>query len=120
MNGMLLTSFALSLALTLTLETGFFILTGKRDKKDMLLVLLVNILTNPAVVLLYWQTVLFTDWNAVLVTILLELFAIGTEGYYYKKYGRSFRRPYFFSFAANTLSFWTGWLIQRLILGGIL
>jgi hypothetical protein len=103
---------AISLILTLALETGFFFATGKRDKKDLLLLILVNILTNPAVVLTYWLMVLYTGWNAVIIIIPLEIFAVLTEGFYYKKYGRCFKRPYFFSLAANAFSYGTGVLLQ--------
>ena len=106
---------AVSLILTILLEAGFFLLIGKRDKKDLLLVVLVNVITNPVVVSSYWLALLYTDWNHVLVTIPLELFAILTEGFYYKKYGRVFGRPFFFSFAANVFSFGTGVLLQRII-----
>ena len=112
MSGALLTSLALSLGLTITLESGFFLLVGKRDKKDWLLLLLVNVLTNPVVVLAFWLVSLYTDWNARLMLIPLELFAVLTEGFYYKKYGRSFRRPYLFSLAANMASFGVGELIK--------
>jgi len=120
MNQALITSLAVSLLLTIVLEIGFFVLAGrlftsKRDKKDLLLVVLVNILTNPVVVLLYWLTALYTNWNTVIVLILLELFAVFTEGYYYKKYGSGFCRPYLFSIAVNIFSFGTGALIQMFI-----
>jgi len=114
MSGALLTSLALSLMLTIILEAGFFLIVGKRDKKDLLLLLLVNVITNPVVVLSFWLVALYTDWNPYIVLIPLELFAVLTEGYYYKKYGRCFRRPYLFSLAANLVSFGTGVLIQRL------
>jgi hypothetical protein len=117
MNQALITSLALSLLLTIVLEIGFFILTRKlftkgSDKKDLFLVVLVNVLTNPLVVLLYWLTVLYTEWNTAIVLMSLELFAVFTEGFYYKKYGNSFCRPYLFSIAANIFSFGTGVLIQ--------
>jgi hypothetical protein len=120
MNQALINSLAISLFLTTMLETGFFLIAGKlfiskHDKKDLLLVVLVNVLTNPAVVLLYWLTELYTDWNTVIVLIPLELFAIFTEGYYYKKYGGNFNRPYLFSAAANIFSYGIGVLIQLLI-----
>ena len=120
MNQALITSLAISLLLTIVLETGFFLLAGrlftsKRDKKDFLLAVLVNVLTNPVVVLLYWLAALHTSWNTVVVLIPLELFAVFTEGFYYKKYGSSFRRPYLFSIAANIFSFGTGVLIQMFI-----
>jgi hypothetical protein len=106
---------AISLALTVILETGFFIAIGKRGKKDLLLVVMVNILTNPAVVLIYRLTIFYTNLNAVLVVIPLEVFAVLTEGYCYKKYGHDFKRPYLFSLSANMLSYGTGLLIQLFI-----
>ena len=47
----LLLSLALSLALTLVLELGAAFLLGVRDKKDFLLLFLVNVVTNPPLVL---------------------------------------------------------------------
>lgn len=115
MNQALLTSLALSLLLTIALEIGFFLLLGKRNKKDLLLVTLVNVLTNPVVVLLYWIAVLYTDLNTVIIMIPLEIFAILTEGYYYKKHGHDFKHPYIFSICANMFSYWIGVLIQLYI-----
>jgi len=106
-----------SLALTIIIEAVFLFLSavGKRDKKDLLLVVLVNIITNPVVVLTYWLAVLYTGLNVILIIIPLEAFAVLTEGYYYKKYGRSFKRPYLFSLTANMLSYGAGLLIQFFI-----
>ena len=115
MNVALPVSLALSLTLTLALETGFFLLAGKRGKKDLLLLLLVNVLTNPVVVLSFWLATLYTRWDARIILILLELFAVLIEGYYYKKYGRDFRRPFLFSAAANMFSFWIGMFVQYLL-----
>ena len=118
MNQTLISSLSFSLLLTLVVETGFFLLFGKRSRKDLLLLLLVNILTNPVVVLVFWLVELYTDWNTYIILIPLELFAILTEGYYYKKYGLSFRRPYIFSLTANMVSFGMGELIQSLFQRG--
>lgn len=115
MSEALLTTLVVSLTLTLILETGLFLLIGKRDKKDLLLVVMVNILTNPVVVLLYWLMALRTSWNRVIVIVPLEIFAVLIEGYYYKKYGRKFKNPYLFSFSANMFSYWIGVLIQLFI-----
>ena len=120
MNGELLTALAVSLILTVALETGFFLLVGKRNKKDLLLLILANIITNPAVVLLYWLASAYTDWNRIIIKIPLELFAVLTEGYYYKKYGRDFKRPYIFSVSANAFSFIIGVIIQNLFRGILL
>jgi len=103
----------ISLILTLILEAGFYLLVGKRNKKDLLLLVMVNIITNPVVVLSYWLAVLYMNWNPVLTVISLELGAILVEGFYYKKYGQDFKRPYLFSAAANTFSYGTGVLLQR-------
>jgi len=111
----LLTSLAVSLALTLALEAGFFLIAGKRDKKDLLLLILVNILTNPVVVLAYWLAVLYTDYHAVIIIVPLEVFAVLVEGCFYRKYSRSFKRPYLFSLAANVFSYGAGLLIQLVI-----
>ena len=106
-------SLAISLLLTLALEAGFFFLVGKRHKKDLLLLVLVNILTNPLVVLTFLLLELYTQWSSYLVLIPLELFAVLTEGHFYKRYGADFRRPFLFSLAANAFSFLTGFLFQQ-------
>ena len=115
MNGALISSLALSLSLTLALETGFFLLTGKRNKKDLILVVLVNIVTNPIVVLSYWLAMSCTKLHPAVVIAPLELAAVCAEGAYFKKYGQDFRRPYLFSVAANIFSFGIGFLLQRLV-----
>jgi CHASE2 domain-containing sensor protein len=110
----LIASLALSLALTIALESWVFLLAGKRSKKDWLLLVLVNLLTNPVVVLSYLLFTYYTDFNPFIVLIPLEAFAVLTEGYYYKKHGSCFRRPFLFSLAANVISFGAGELIQLL------
>jgi len=108
----LLVALALSLAITLILETGFFLLTGKRNKKDLLLVILVNTHTNPLVVLLHWLASRHTNWNMVIVTIALEAYAVLAEAFLYKRYAQSIKRPLIFSFAANAFSYLIGVLVQ--------
>ena len=112
MIGSLLFSLALSLALTLLLESGFFLLIGKRDRRDLALLLLVNVLTNPVVVLSYWIVTLYTDWNINLIMIPFELIAVLAEGWYYRKYGCGFKRPFLFSLGANAFSFGIGMIMQ--------
>ena len=114
MSEELLSALALALGLTLALEIGFFFVMGKRNLRDMGLVLLVNILTNPPVVLLYWLAAYYTSWPSVAVIIPLEVLAVLAEGYYYRKYGQKFCRPYIFSAVANAFSFVAGALLQQL------
>jgi len=114
-NNALLTALAISLVLTVLFEVGFYLVIGKRNKKDILLVILVNTLTNPIVVLLYWIAYFNTNWNTVLVLIPLEVFAVLTEGFIYGRYAQSIKRPFLFSLAANVFSFSLGFIIQHFI-----
>ena len=114
MERALLIALAVSLALTLVLESGFFLLTGKRNKKDLLLVALVNVMTNPAVVLLYWLGATYSGLNLIITILALEVLAVLTEGYIYKKHGQDFKRPYGFSLFANMFSYGTGALLQMI------
>lgn len=106
----------ISLGITVTLELLFAFTAGKREKKDLLLVCLVNVLTNPAVVLAYYMATSYLAWNTLLYKIPLETMAVLVEAYYYKSYGKSFRRPLLFSFFANLFSFGIGEIYN--ILGG--
>ena len=104
----LLLSLLLSLGLTEAFECAFALLTGKRGKA-LLLCILVNIITNPPVVLLR-----FLSGGGWLFIAGLELAAVVAEGLLYR-YSGLYRRPFLFSLAANALSFSLGLLIQRLI-----
>jgi hypothetical protein len=97
-----------SLGLTVLLEAGVFFISGKRNTKDFLLLIIANIITNPVVVLIYW----LTPYR--LMKIPLELSAFLLEGFLYNKYGLCYKRPYLFSLAANAFSFGAGELIQHL------
>ncbi len=95
----------ISLGLTILIEACFALLLGKRGRA-MALVVLVNILTNPAAVLvtrLYGLPVLSA-----------EIWAVLAEGFLYKK-SRDFSRPYLFSICANALSFGLGLLLNHIL-----
>ena len=115
MTQTLLSSLAISLLATLVLEAGFFWLTGKRNKRDFLLLVLVNLVTNPVVVLLLYLTYWFTNLNYIAVTVVLELSAVLVEGLYYKKFGQEFKRPFLFSLGANAFSYGIGLIVQLLL-----
>ena len=110
----LIISLALSLALALILETGFFLFIGKRNKKDMLLLVLVNILTNPVVVLLCWLAAMYMNRHLPIVIITLEVLTVLVEAFFYKRFGQDFKRPLVFSVTSNAFSFSIGVLIQIL------
>lgn len=104
----MLSYFALCLALTLAVELTVALLWGMRVQ-DLLLCVLANVLTNPAVVLL---NLLFpAPW----ILLLLECAAVGTEGLIYLQCARHIRAPFLFSLCANGCSFGLG-----LAIGGIL
>ena len=101
-------SLLLSLGLTEVFEGGFALVLGKRGKA-MLLVMLVNLITNPPVVLVH--TLLGGGW---LLIAGLELSAAAVEWLLYR-YSGLFSRPFLFSLSANALSFSLGLLIDQLI-----
>lgn len=107
----LLLSLSISLAMTLALELLFSITLGKR-RKDLILVCLVNVITNPVVVLVYYLAGHFTPWNPVLLKAVLEIMAVFTEACLYKTYGKNFKHPLLFSLSANVFSFGVGELIS--------
>lgn len=104
----MLRAFVLSLALTLVFELGFALFWGLR-RRDLVLCALVNVLTNPVVVLLHWA---FPHPAA---TALWELGAVAVEGWYYRRCGRQIRRPLVFSLLCNLFSFCLGLIINPLL-----
>lgn len=102
----------ISLGMTILLEGLFAVTLCVRSKKDLLLVCMVNLLTNPPVVLGYYLAVYYTSWNPTLVKIPLELLAISVEAYYYKTRGQRFLHPVWFALIANLFSFSVGMIIS--------
>lgn len=110
MSGWLI-SLGVSLGLTLLFEIPFAALWGLR-KRDLSLAVLVNLLTNPVVVLctLLWRAyVPCPDWPIVAV---LEIAAVVTEGLIYRDLGEHIRKPILLSVCANAMSYALGLLIN--------
>jgi len=101
MGSGLLTSLVISLVLTILLEEIFAVTVGIRDKRDLILIGLVNVVTNPFVVLVYYLAVLYTSISLLLIIILLEIIAVFVEALYFKNYGKTFRHPFLFSLSAK-------------------
>ena len=106
---------AVSLGLTIVLEETFGWMWGVRNRWDMTLVVLVNVLTNPAVVYLYYMNMIVVGWNRILVTVFLEMAAAAAEGLCYGAAGRGIRHPWLFSAGANLFSFMMGTVLALLI-----
>ena len=75
----MLRSLAVSLGLTVLLEEGFALCWGLRGRRELTVVALVNVLTNPAVVLARHTAVGLWGWPAPPVTAALEALAVLAE-----------------------------------------
>ena len=110
----MLSILAVSLLLTLVFEEGFALVWGLRGKRELGLVALVNVLTNPPVVLLYHTAAGQWHWNAVLATIALEAAAVIVEWRCYRAYSEQVKRPFLFALAINLFSYGAGCVINLL------
>ena len=86
-------------------------------KKGLLVVLLANVLTNPAYVLTILAIrIRMAPDSTKVIQLFLEALIILIEGLFYKKYLRELRHPWLFSLAANLFSIGAGvfyrWLYQ--------
>ena len=106
-----MTAFAVSLGLTLLLEVPVAYCWGLRSRHDLTVAVLVNVLTNPAVVLLN-GLLSATPWWA--VQLLLEAAAIAVEGFCYRHCGENIRRPYLLSLRANCISYGAGLVLNAI------
>lgn len=101
--------FAISLGLTLVIELGVSLLLGMRTGRQILLVMLVNILTNPAAVLLCWLGA---------PQIPIEIAVVAVEGGIYHCFSKEERwnmtHPVLLAAALNIISYSAGLLIQWL------
>lgn len=107
----LIFSLAVSLLLTIGLELCFSLLWGVRGR-GLLLVLLMNLMTNPAAVLLHFTFVRLLGWSAICVVPLLELAAVIAEGFCCRGI---IRRPWLFALLVNLFSYGMGELLQWLV-----
>lgn len=105
---------AVSLGLTLALEEGFALCWGLRGRRELTVVALVNVLTNPAVVLLYYTAVGLWRWSAAPVTAALEAAAVLVEWRCYRACSQQLRRPFLFALLANGLSYGAGCVVNLL------
>lgn len=106
----LFASLASALGLTLLLELIFSLFWGLR-KKELLLVVLMNLLTNPAVNLLYLLAYL-AGWVSPLFVLALEAVVVITEGFCCRGI---VHRPWLFACLVNLFSFGMGELLKVLI-----
>lgn len=123
MTGYILEMFGVSLALTLAIEMVVALIFKLRGR-DLCLVLLANVLTNPAAVLLAWLFGSCGDvygafdggfggvWPTILFYFVLEMAVVITEGWIYRRRMDSLRHPLAFSLIANGCSFLIGKILE--------
>ncbi len=103
----LLTSLGLSLGLTLLIELSVAFAARVRGL-DLLLVLLVNLLTNPVVVYLSLVGEHLLRLPPLLIQIPLELLVVPAEGICYARLAKHIRHPWLLAVVANLLSYGCG------------
>lgn len=107
---LLLPALGVSLALTLILESVFGLIWGVKGRRDWLLLLLVNVVTNPIVVTLHYCVS-----SHLLFVIVLEVCAVLAEWLAYRKWGKTVRPAFLFSLCANCFSYFCGVLLNYFV-----
>ncbi len=102
--------FGISLLLTLLIELGIAVAL-RLKKRELLIVLLANVFTNPAAVYISWAF----D-TGLLGQIVIETGVIAAEWLIYKvadRWGKyTFKRPFLYSVVMNVISYGVGLLIE--------
>lgn len=104
----------ISLCLTILSEWFFAFVCGLRESAEFLLILAVNLLTNPAVVLLHTFTATHFLPALTPATVVLEILAIIIEWLCYRKFSRQLSHPFYFALSANLFSYGFGCIINSL------
>ena len=102
---------------TIIIETFFAFLFKIRKKKDLLNIILVNVITNPIVVIV--SIYIGLRYGLVyrnISLIILEISTVIIEGFIYYKY-LDYKKinPYLLSFLLNLLSYFIGEIYWRLV-----
>lgn len=104
------------LSSTIMIELIMSLLLGIRNKKDILNIILVNIMTNPLVVSILMYITYNRLFNTTISIIILEILVILTEGFTYKKV-LTFDKinPYVLSLILNISSYFIGRVLNNII-----
>lgn len=106
-------SLVLALLLTEAIEIPVCLLWGMR-RRDLLFVLLANVLTNPLLNVLYAVSSLYTRIPPAAALAVLESAAVAAEWIVYRS-ATDAKRPFLVSLTANAASFGAGLLITTFI-----
>lgn len=115
MAAYLICMFGGSLALTVAIELAVAFLLGMRTGRDLFLVVLVNLLTNPPAVLCNWLCSLYLPgYRALPVQLVIEAAVVATEALIYHIFAAdrrwTIRRPGRLSLVCNGCSWLLGLL----------
>lgn len=103
-----------SLFITELLELAIALCSSNRNRKDFLLVFLVNVITNPVVVYLdYWFR--FRMPSVVLWIVILEFSVWLSEALIYKKCLTGCQNPFLFSLVLNSTSYFGGMIFNWIL-----
>lgn len=107
----------ISLIGTILLELILSLCLGIRKKQDLLNIILVNILTNPIVVVIpFILNIYYGSVTRHISLAILEILAVFLEGYiYYKVLQDKKRNPYLLSLYLNLFSYLCGLFINYII-----
>ena len=107
---------AISLGLTIVIEIIFALVFRVTNRKDLLLICLVNFITNPSLVFLLNFLVGRVHLNRELALFILEAAVFAVEALLLKLYSEKIRRPVLFAAGANLSSYLIGHAIEVFLL----
>ena len=111
MNSLFFT-FAFCLGLTILLETIFALFVGVRGRKNILLVMLVQVVTNPCCVLAMMWCHAHLNWPLYAYALPIESCVVVVEWLFYRKYLTGIQRKFSFALAANYFSYSFGFILS--------
>lgn len=104
------------LVFTIIIEIIVGLLIGIREKKDILNILLVNVLTNPLVVSIPIYVLVKYGYNEQIISlVILEVLTVIVEGFIYlKTFNYKKINPFIISLILNLSSYLIGEIINRM------
>lgn len=102
---------------TIIIELVFAIILGIKNKKDLINIILVNVLTNPIVVSLpIYILFKYNKEYSNIIFVILETMTFVVEGFIYKK-NLKFKKinPFLISLILNLFSYFIGEIINKIL-----
>lgn len=116
----ILSMFAISLVLTIIIESVFARCWGFKSQKETVLVILVNILTNPAAVFCAWLFTGLLGSNCsfgfqCVIEVIVVIVEAKVYFYFSREEGWNIKKPLQFAIIVNMVSWLSGVVIQYFI-----